>query len=317
LPNRSDSELETLFITHEEQGERLDKILAERFRNVQSRTYFQKLIEDHLVLVNGAPVKKRTRPAEGDEVEVQFLLAPEISLEPEKIALDILFEDEYLLAINKPAGLVVHPAPGHWTGTFVNGLLYHCQQQGITLSSLDQTHRPGIVHRLDKDTTGVLVAAKTTQTHQRLVELFASRRTHKEYLAICVGNPGHGIIEAAISRHPVERKKMAVTTEGGRPAISHYTTEAHNGELSLVRIQLVTGRTHQARVHLKHLGFPVLGDPLYGSTKINDRFHIHRQMLHAEILKFAHPITGAPLCLGAPPPPDLQHFIDLLVSRKH
>lgn len=312
-----ESDLETLFITQEEQGERLDKILAERFRHVQSRSYFQKLIEDHLVLLNGAPVKKRTRLQEGDEVEVQFLLTPEISLEPEAISLDILYEDEHLIAINKPAGLVVHPAPGHWTGTFVNGLLYHCQKQGVVLSSLDQTHRPGIVHRLDKDTTGVLVAAKTTQAHQKLVELFSSRKIHKEYLAICIGNPGRGTIEAAIARHPTDRKKMAVAAEGGRPAVSHYVSEAHNQDLSLVRVQLITGRTHQARVHLKHLGCPVLGDPVYGSSKANDRFHTHRQMLHAEILKFTHPITEASIWLKALPPPDLQRWIDQLAPRRH
>ncbi len=307
-----ESELETLFVTAEEEGERLDKILAERFRNIQSRTYFQKLIEDHLVLLNGSPAKKRARPSEGDEVEVEFVLTPEIALEPEDIPLDILYEDEHLIAINKPAGMVVHPAPGHWSGTFVNALLHHCQKQGIALSSLDQTHRPGIVHRLDKNTTGVLVAAKTTQTHQKLVELFADRSVHKEYLAICLGNPGRGTVEAPIGRHAVDRKKMAVVSEGGRHAVSHYVTEAHDSELSLVRIQLITGRTHQARVHLKHLGFPVLGDPVYGSAKANERFKVNRQMLHAEVLKFSHPITGTTLWLKAPPPSDLQRWIDHL-----
>lgn len=316
MNNKTESDLETLFITKEEQGERLDKILAERYRNVQSRTYFQKLIEDQLVLLNGIPVKKRARPQEGDEVEVQFLLVPEISLEPEDIPFAILYEDEHLIAINKPAGLVVHPAPGHWKGTFVNGLLFHCQKQGVALSSLDKTHRPGIVHRLDKDTTGVLVAAKTTQAHQKLVELFSTRQVHKEYLAICIGNPGRGTVDAPIARHPTDRKKMAIVPEGGRPAMSHYVTEALDKELSLVRIQLVTGRTHQARVHLKHLGCPVLGDPTYGSVRANERFRVLRQMLHAEVLKFAHPMTGTTLWLKAPPPPDLQQWIDRL-TKKH
>ena len=314
--NEKESDLETLFITLEEEGERLDKILSTRFRNVQSRTYFQKLIQDHLVLLNGSPVKKRARPREGDEIEVEFALSPEISLEPEDIPIDILYEDEHLIAINKPSGMVVHPAPGHRSGTFVNALLYHCQKQGIVLSSTEHTHRPGIVHRLDKDTTGVLVAAKTSQTHQKLVELFSNRKVHKEYLAICLGSPGRGTVENAIGRHSADRKKMAVVSNGGRHAVSNYATEKHNKELSLVRVQLVTGRTHQARVHLKHLGTPVLGDPVYGSVKANDRFQIHRQMLHAEVLKFIHPVTGATLWLKAPPPQDLQYWIDFLKSEK-
>ncbi len=313
---KTGSDMKVLLITSVEEGERLDKVLAERFGHAQSRTYFQKLIEDRLVLLNGAPAKKRTRPREGDEVEVQFTLVPEISLEPEEVPLDILYEDEHLIAINKPAGLVVHPGPGHWNGTFVNALLYHCQRQGILLSSLDQTHRPGIVHRLDKETTGVLLAAKTAQTHHRLVALFAGREIHKEYIAICLGNPGQGTLEAAIGRHPMDRKKMAVVTEGGRHAISQYAAEAHDTELSLVRLRLITGRTHQARVHLKHLGTPVLGDPVYGSSKVNERFRTHRQMLHAEVLKFVHPITGVTLWLKAPPPPDLQHWVDLLAGSR-
>ncbi len=246
-------EQESLIITAEEGGERLDKILAGRFRDIKSRTYFQYLIEEGRVWVNGESVKKREKLAEGDEVLIHFILTPEIGLCPEPIPLDIVYEDDALLAINKPAGMVVHPAVGNWTGTFVNALLHHCQ-------GLEQSEdlRPGIVHRLDKETTGLLIAAKTPLVQQRLIEQFSTRQVYKEYLAICLGNPGKQEIQAPIGRHPVNRKLMAVVPNG-RPAISRCETVAHRGTLSLVKIVLLTGRTHQIRVHLKHVGMAVLG----------------------------------------------------------
>jgi 23S rRNA pseudouridine1911/1915/1917 synthase len=238
-------ESETLIVNDEETNLRLDKLLALRFPE-QSRTYFQSLIDKGLVLLNGLPAKKRIKPQSGDEIEVEFTLSPELSLTPEAIPLDILYEDEWLLIINKPAGLVVHPAPGHWSGTFVNGLLYHCQQLGSI-----ESQRPGIVHRLDKDTSGALIAAKSETVQQRLVTLFSSRQVHKEYLAICVGNPGTATIEAPIGRHPTERKQMTVLREGGRHAVTQCTTLSTDGKLSVVQVNLLTGRTHQIRVHMK------------------------------------------------------------------
>ncbi len=191
-----DEPSDILFISEDEAGERLDKILTNRFEERYSRTYFQYLINEHLVLLNGFPVKKRIKPAAGDEVEVQFAAMPKADLSPENIPLSILYEDDYIIAINKPSGMVVHPAHGNWSGTFVNALLFHCRQ----LKGLSETLRPGIVHRLDKETSGVLLAAKTLQVQQKLIELFAARQVYKEYLAICVGKPSEKEINAPIGR---------------------------------------------------------------------------------------------------------------------
>jgi 23S rRNA pseudouridine1911/1915/1917 synthase len=297
---------ENIIITAEEAGERLDKILANRFREIRSRTYFQYLIKEQSVLLNGEPVKKQTRPDEGDEIQVEFILTPEIAVEPEPIPLDILYEDEYLLAVNKAPGLVVHPAPGNWTGTFVNALLYHCKD----LKSQDDL-RPGIVHRLDKDTSGVLLAAKTSETHQRLVALFAGREIKKEYLALCIANPGKGTVDFPIGRHPVHRKQMACVSTG-RPARTHYETLATHENVSLVRLDLETGRTHQIRVHMQHLNASVLGDSIYGSEKMNKRYGAKRQMLHAARVKFKHPMTGESLEIVAPIAEDMRSLMQKL-----
>jgi 23S rRNA pseudouridine1911/1915/1917 synthase len=298
-------ESENIIIQEEEAGERLDKILAQRFKEVRSRAYFQYLIDEKLVLLNGQPVKKRIKPNVGDEVEVQFALTPEIDLSPEAIPLDILYEDEFLLAINKPVGLVVHPAPGNWSGTFVNALLYHCQQLPINEAT---NLRPGIVHRLDKDTSGVLLAAKTTWVQQKIVEAFAARQVYKEYLAICVGNPGETQIEAPIGRHPVHRKQMIVTPSG-KYALTSCKTIACNGKLSIVQVVIATGRTHQIRVHLKHLGMPVLGDATYGQTHSNQHYGVEHQLLHALRLRLVHPITEKPLEFVAEPPEAMCHML--------
>lgn len=300
---------EILVVTEEETGERLDKILSHRFKDVYSRTYFQYLIDEQLVFLNGAPVKKRIKPQAGDEIEVQFAATPEIQLNPEPIPLDILFEDESLLVINKPAGLVIHPAPGNWSGTFVNGLLYHCSQ----LSEQKNTLRPGIVHRLDKETSGVLVAAKTLDMQQKLTALFASRQVYKEYWAICIGRPSDGEISAPIGRHPIYRKQMAIVPNG-KPATSFIKTLGWNEKLSLVQIVIATGRTHQIRVHLKYKGTPVLGDALYGNPSLNQYYSAQRQLLHAAIVRFQHPMTGKEIELYAPPPSDMVRFMRKLLS---
>lgn len=294
---------ETLIISEEEIGLRLDQLLTRQFPSY-SRTYFQYLIEEGAVLLNGEKSKKRLKPQIGDEVEVCFLLTPEISLSPEELPLTILYEDEHMLAINKAPGMVVHPAPGHPSGTFVNALLYHCKQ----IADFGDDLRPGIVHRLDKDTSGVLLAAKTKEMHQKLIHLFSEREIEKTYLAVCVGNPGERTIDAPIGRHPIRRKEMAVI-EGGREAISRCRTLAKNEELALVEVQLVTGRTHQARVHLKHINAPVLGDPIYGSASANKKFEIERQLLHAQRIKFTHPIYQKVLELTAEIPPDMQQYV--------
>lgn len=300
------SEITDIFtVSAEEAGLRLDRLLTGRFPQ-HSRTYFQYLIEQGCVLVNGSIFKKREKPRAEDEIEVCFQLTPELSLEPQDIPLDILYEDEHILAINKPPGMVVHPAPGHPSGTFVNALLHHCQ--GITGDPL----RPGIVHRLDKDTSGVLLAAKTQEAHQKLVHAFSSRNMEKTYFAIAVGKAHEGLIDAPIKRHPIHRKEMAVCLDAGKQAKSDCRLLAYNDTLSLVEIKLITGRTHQIRVHLKYRGTPVLGDAVYGSANANKKFHVQRQLLHAHRIAFQHPITMAPIHIVAPIPKDLLTFSEVL-----
>jgi 23S rRNA pseudouridine1911/1915/1917 synthase len=295
---------DSLSIRPEEAGQRIDKLLALNYP-LFSRTYFQRLIEDGFVLLNGHPVKKRISLETGDEIEVCFQLTPESSLAPEAIPLDILYEDDHLIAINKPAGMVVHPAPGHPSGTFVNALLAHCQN----LAPIGDPLRPGIVHRLDKETSGVLLAAKTPLAHQKLVQAFAGRQMEKTYLAICLGRPPSTTINTPIGRHPIRRKEMAVLTEGGKEAVSEIQVLAFNESVSLALIRPRTGRTHQIRVHLKHLGAPVLGDSVYGRPKCNEEKRTSRQLLHAYRLQFIHPITQSPLSLVAPLPTDLKEWI--------
>ncbi len=300
--------IDTFTVTHEEAGLRLDKLLTARFKDC-SRTYFQYLIDKGCVLVNGLTLKKRQKLQAEDEVEVCFELTPELSLEAQPIPLNILYEDDHLIAINKPAGMVVHPAPGHPRDTFVNALLYHCKE----LPGSDSL-RPGIVHRLDKDTSGILLAAKTQETHQKLVQAFAERRIEKTYLAIAVGKPQEGLIDAPIKRHPVNRKEMAVCFSGGKEAKSVCRILGYDDPLSLVEIKLITGRTHQIRVHLKFLKTPVLGDAVYGSANSNKKFQIERQLLHAYQVKLTHPISGKEIHLCAPLPDDFLPFSNLCHS---
>ncbi|MBN9378459.1 MAG: 23S rRNA pseudouridylate synthase [Chlamydiales bacterium 38-26] len=305
---------EWIVVRENEAGERLDKILASRYPGIHSRTYFQYLIEQEKVYVNGEVVKKRYQPSIGDEIQIHYILTPEIGLNPEAIPLDVIFEDSDLIVINKPPGMVVHPAPGHSSGTFVHALLHHCKNLPPDISK-NSYPRPGIVHRLDKDTSGLLVAAKTTLTHKRLIEMFASREIYKEYLAICVGNPGHQEITTLIGRHPVHRQKMKVLDEGGREAVSVCDTLSSQGSLSLVRIHLKTGRTHQIRVHMQHVHAPVLGDPVYGNTSVNKKHAVSRQLLHAHILRFKHPITHQSLELKAPLPSDMEVWVEKLQKK--
>jgi 23S rRNA pseudouridine1911/1915/1917 synthase len=299
-------ETDSIIITQEEAGERLDKILTQRFDAVKSRTYFQMLIDEQKVLLNNRPVKKRIKPQVGDEVQIHFILTPEIGLSPEPIPLDIIYEDDDIIVINKAAGMVVHPGTGNWSGTFVNALLHHCKHLCEDLSPSNL--RPGIVHRLDKDTSGLLMAAKTSLAQQRLIAMFSNRQIHKEYLTVCIGNPGDIEINAPIGRDPVNRKLMTVRPEG-RPSLSYCKVVAYNSKFSLVRVVLATGRTHQIRVHLKHVGTPVLGDESYGNTQINAKQGVKRQMLHAQRLRFNHPITGKLLELEAPIPSDMAKWM--------
>lgn len=298
--------VETLIINSLQEAEqRLDRLLTTHYPSF-SRTYFQWLIENNFVSLNGKPAKKRTLPKVGDKIAVSFQPLPECSLEPQTIPLDIVYEDEHLIAINKPAGMVVHPAPGHWDQTFVNALLAHCQD----LPQGGEKGRPGIVHRLDKETSGILLAAKTAQAHQKLIQAFAARQIKKEYWAICLGCPEPTTITTFIGRHPIRRKQMAVVQENGKEAITSIEPLISNKDLSLVRIYPKTGRTHQIRVHLKHLGHPILGDSTYGQSPINAKLQVKRQLLHAYQLVLNHPITQKPMKLTAPLPADFLKWIE-------
>lgn len=292
-----------------EKENRLDKILKERFPQY-SRNYFQILIEKMCVTVNAMPAKKRQIPRQGDTISITFLPKEEIELKAQKIPLDILYEDDSILCINKPFGMVVHPAPGHPNHTFVNALLFHCKN--IPFSKEDC--RPGIVHRLDKNTSGVLIAAKQTEAHQNLITLFETHQVKKQYLAICIGNPGNLEITSPIGRHPIYRKKMT-TTEKGKRAITRIRTLKKGSLFSLVEATPITGRTHQIRVHLSSKGFAILGDEIYGSIKINQKFGITRQLLHAHTLSLPHPTKDQDLMFRAPLPNDMEDAIKKLLSR--
>lgn len=295
---------EILSVDASAEGERIDKYLSAQIPHF-SRSYFQKLILDGCVLINGTRTKKRVLIQEGDEIEVAFKLEDSIDLTPEPMDFDILYEDDDLIAINKPAGLVVHPGAGNWSHTFVNGLLYHCD-------IMHHHHvRPGIVHRLDKDSTGVLIAAKNDLSHRLLVEAFAQKKISKIYLAIVLGHPKNQTLTTGIQRHQIKRKEMCVSNEG-KEAITTIENLASNQNFSLVKLHLKTGRTHQLRVHLKFLHCPILGDPIYGNPKMNQKYDIHRQLLHAYILTLKHPITGETLTLKAPPPSDMDKFLQKL-----
>ncbi|MDB6081163.1 MAG: putative pseudouridine synthase Cpar [Chlamydiia bacterium] len=299
----------TLIVEPWQQHMRLDQLLKNQY-NTSSRTYFQKLIEEGFVVVNGRAVKKSYKPEIDDEIEVQFILTKELEVLPEEISLDILYEDEHMLAINKPANMVVHPGYGNWTGTFVNALLFYCK----SLEKQD-TIRPGIVHRLDKETSGVLIAAKTYEMHKKLSLLFSSRQIQKRYLCVSLGCPKEITIQAPIGRHPVYRKQMTVLAVGGKEAITHLEVVKSSGALSVVSVNLETGRTHQIRVHMRHIGHPLLGDSLYGREGENQLYKAKRQMLHAESIAFIHPITQKEIVIRAPLPEDMQRICHSIIQK--
>ena len=267
-----------------EAGSRIDQFLAARVTAL-SRSRIQDLMKSGHVRVNDRETKASTKLRAGDRITLTEPPPTPATTEAEDIALEVLFEDSDLIVLNKPAGMVVHPAAGHWQGTVVNALLHHCP----ALSGIGGEQRPGIVHRLDKETSGCLVAAKNDAAHQALSKQFAGREVTKIYLALAAGKfrQASGVIEGAIGRHPVQRKKMTVL-EKGRASKTTYRVLAEIGAGTLVECTLHTGRTHQIRVHLKHLGHPLLGDEVYGK-----RAGFSRQMLHSWRLGFTHPRTGA------------------------
>jgi len=298
---------------------RLDRCLAD-LHGEWSRSRVHRLIDEGRVLVNGAATKPAAPVAAGDLIEVDEPPLQRLDLAAEDIPLVILHEDEELLVLDKPPGLVIHPAAGRRSGTLVNALLRHCDE----LSGIGGVERPGIVHRLDKDTSGLMVVAKTERAHLALSIAFRRREVEKCYLAVCFGVPAEpgGVIEGAVGRHPTERKQMAVVTTG-RPARTLYRVAERLAGTSLVECRPVTGRTHQIRVHMAHLGHAVVGDPVYSGRQwrnLLDPRHraacrdFPRQALHAWRLAFHHPVTGMRLDFEADPPADFQELLAILRS---
>ena len=307
--------MKTLTVPPEHAGKRLDVWLARAFPDL-SRSRLQALIGDGHVRVNGRQVKPSQKAVAGTSVTVDIPPAAETDLIPEAIPLRILHEDADIVVLDKPAGMVVHPAAGHGSGTLVNALLAHCPD----LAGIGGEKRPGIVHRLDRDTSGVMVAAKNEAAMRSLVAQFKQRRVRKEYLAVVWGvpHPASGRAETLIGRSSHDRKKMSATPATGRPAITLYETVEPFGAASVLRVRIETGRTHQIRVHMAWLGHPVIGDAQYG-RKRGDALPVdppQRQMLHAARLELDHPRTGQRMTFAAPPPEDMREFMDALRKNK-
>lgn len=294
------------FTVENQEGERIDRYLSEEMED-RSRSYIQKLIKEQYVIVNQKPVKANYRLSLGDMVEITLPEAKEPDIIPENIPLDILYEDQDIIIVNKPKQMVVHPAPGHYSGTLVNALMYHCGQE---LSGINGTMRPGIVHRIDMDTTGSLIICKNDMAHQSLSEQLKVHSIKRVYVAIVHGNikEDNGTVNAPIGRHPTERKKMSIHTKNGRNAITHYKVLERFGEYTYIQCELETGRTHQIRVHMASIGHPLVGDQVYGPRKCPFP-KLQGQTLHAKTLGIIHPRTGEYLEINAPLP---DYFIELL-----
>lgn len=286
-------------------GTRIDSWLAEQVEGL-TRSAAQNLLAEQAVSMNGKPVKKNYKLVGGESLTVTMPELREVNITAEDIPLDIVYEDADIVVVNKPRGMVVHPAAGNWTGTLVNALMFHC---GDSLSGINGEHRPGIVHRIDKDTSGLLVVAKNDSAHQSLAAQIAAHTAYRGYEAIVVGSPREeqGTVDKPIARHKTDRKRMAIV-EGGREAITHYTVIKRYRGYTHMAFQLETGRTHQIRVHMAAIGHPIIGDPVYGLKK--DRFsNIGGQCLHAAKLTLTHPRTGERMTFSAPLP---EYFTEIL-----
>ena len=295
-------------ITENEDGERIDKCLATLIDSL-SRSYIQRLIKDEAVRVNGSPVKGSYRVKQEDQLEFELPEAVEPDIEPEDIPLDILYEDKDVIVVNKPKGMVVHPAAGHYSGTLVNALMFHC---GKELSGINGCMRPGIVHRIDMDTTGSVIACKNDMAHNCIAEQLKEHSLTRRYVAICHGvlREDEGTIDRPIGRHPTERKKMAVNERNGKRAVTHYKVLQRFRDYAFIECRLETGRTHQIRVHMASIGHPLLGDEVYSNRK--SPYKLQGQTLHAKILGFRHPSTGEYIETEAPLPEYFEHLLKVL-----
>lgn len=294
-------------ITEELDGERIDKALGSLIDSL-SRSFIQKFIKDGKVTVNGAVVKASAKVNTEDEVVFELPKAVEPDIPAQDIPLDILYEDEDVIVVNKPKGMVVHPAAGHYTGTLVNALMYHCKDQ---LSGINGVMRPGIVHRIDMDTTGSLIVCKNDVAHNSIAAQLKEHSIHRVYHAICCGDiqEEEGTIHKPIGRHPVDRKKMAVNPQG-KDAITHYRVLKRFGKYTYIACKLETGRTHQIRVHMASIGHPLLGDEVYGNR--NCPFKLQGQCLHAMTLGFIHPRTQEYVEVQAPLPAYFEKLLQIL-----
>lgn len=292
-----------------DQTGRIDKVLTSLEPEI-TRSQLKNLINDGHVTVNGQAVKPKYKVQAGDKISLVKSEPQSLELTPENIPLDIVYEDDDVIVVNKPQGMVVHPAPGHPDHTLVNALLYHSP-----LSTINGTFRPGIVHRIDKDTSGLLMVAKNDLAHQSLAEQLRNKTNKREYLALVYGQikEDEGTIDAPLGRNPQDRKKQAVV-KGGRHAVTHFKVMKRYDNFTLVKCILETGRTHQIRVHMKYIGHPLVGDPLYGPRKVIGK---DGQFLHAALLGFKHPRTGKELVFEAPLPENFQKMLDKLDKQQH
>lgn len=301
--------IQEYIVPEEFSGVRIDKFLSESCP-LQSRSFLQKLLKSELVDVDGKTVKSSYKVSAGETVSFEAPEAVEAEITAQEMPLDILYEDQDVILINKPKGMVVHPAAGHYEGTLVNGLMHHCRDQ---LSGINGVMRPGIVHRIDMDTTGVIIACKNDLAHNSIAEQLKVHSITRKYYAVVFGNlpDDEGTVEAPIGRHPTDRKKMSVISKNGKDAVTHYRVLERFRGYTYVECRLETGRTHQIRVHMASIGHPLLGDQVYGPSK--QPFHLNGQTLHAGVLGFIHPRTGEYMEFTAPLP---DYFEELLTKLR-
>ena len=303
---------ESFEVQFEQEGERLDKFLSTIYPDF-SRAFFQKLIKNQKVWVNDQNQKASFLVHTDDLVKIEIPDAVETAIVPEDIPLDILYEDQDLLIVNKPKGMVVHPSAGHYTGTLVNAIMYHCKD---SLSGINGVIRPGIVHRIDMDTTGSLIVCKNDEAHVDIAQQIKEHSVNRIYVGIVCGNvkDDEGTIEGSIGRHPIDRKKMAINEKNGKPAVTHYKVLERFGNYTYMQFKLETGRTHQIRVYMASIGHPLLGDALYSSNRSAFK-NLQGQTLHAQTIGFIHPRTGEYMEFSAPLPEYFKKLLSILQSK--